>query len=67
MTNDHRKPDARITQEALLDDSDFLLEIFERVLQEVLEAEMTQHIGARPLTSALPPARATATATSRGH
>jgi transposase-like protein len=37
-----------MTQEALLDDTDFLLEIVERVLQEVLEAEMTQHIGAAP-------------------
>jgi putative transposase len=37
-----------MTQVALLDDADFLLEIVERVLQEVLEAEMTQHIGAAP-------------------
>jgi putative transposase len=48
MTNDHRRLDAQMTQEALLDDADFLLEIVERVLQEVLEAEMTQHIGAAP-------------------
>jgi transposase-like protein len=32
----------------LLDDPDFLREIVERVLQELLEAEMTQHIGAAP-------------------
>jgi putative transposase len=48
MTNDHRRLDAQMTQEALLDDADFLLEIVERVVQEVLEAEMTQHIGAAP-------------------
>ena len=45
MSTDHRRLDAQMTQEALLDDADFLLEIVERVLQEVLEAEMTQHIG----------------------
>jgi transposase-like protein len=32
----------------LLDDPDFLREVAERVLQEVLEAEMTHHIGAAP-------------------
>jgi transposase-like protein len=32
----------------LLDDADFLREIVERVLQEVLEAEMTEHVGAVP-------------------
>ena len=34
--------------EVLLDDPGFLREIVERVLQEMLEAEMTQHIGAAP-------------------
>ncbi len=46
MTNDHRRLDAHMAQEVLLDDPDFLHEIVERVLQELLEAEMTQHIGA---------------------
>jgi putative transposase len=46
MTNDHRRADTRMAQEALLDDPSFLKEILERVLQELLEAEMTQHIGA---------------------
>ncbi len=32
----------------LLDDPTFLKEIVERVLQELLEAEMTEHIGAAP-------------------
>jgi putative transposase len=34
--------------EVLLDDPGFLREIVERVLQEMFEAEMTQHIGAAP-------------------
>jgi putative transposase len=49
MANDHR----RISEEAaqaifLLDEPTFLKEIVERVLQELLEAEMTEHIGAAP-------------------
>ena len=48
MTNDHRRLDAETVQGILLDDPDFLHEIVERVLQELLEAEMTQHIGAAP-------------------
>jgi putative transposase len=48
MTNDHRRPDTRMVQEVLLDDAGFLKEIVERVLQEVLEAEMTEHLGAAP-------------------
>jgi hypothetical protein len=52
-------------QEVLLDEANFLREIVQRVLQEVLEFEMTEHIGAAP-TSAPLPARAIETATSRG-
>ena len=49
MAKDHRRPDVEMAQEVLLDDPDFLREIVERVLQELLEAEMTeQHIGAAP-------------------
>ena len=48
MTDDHRRPDAATAQGILLDDADFLKEIIERVLQEVLEAEMTEHVGAAP-------------------
>jgi putative transposase len=49
MAKDHR----RISEEAaqatfLLDEPTFLKEIVERVLQELLEAEMTEHIGAAP-------------------
>jgi transposase-like protein len=32
----------------LLEDPNFLRQIVERVLQEMLEAEMTEHIGAAP-------------------
>jgi putative transposase len=48
MTNEHRKPDVDLAQEVLLDDPGFLREIVERVLQELLETEMTEHIGAAP-------------------
>ena len=48
MANDHRRADARLAQEVLLDDPAFLKEIVERVVQELLEAEMTEHIGAAP-------------------
>ncbi len=48
MTNDHRRLDAQMAQGILLDDPDFLHEIVERVLQELLEAEMTEHLGAAP-------------------
>jgi putative transposase len=48
MTMDHRRPDATTAQGILLNDAGFLREIVERVLQEVLEAEMTAHVGAAP-------------------
>ncbi len=48
MTNDHRKVEAESVQGALLDDPSFLHEIVGRVVQELLEAEMTEHIGAAP-------------------
>jgi putative transposase len=48
MTTDYRRPDPGTAQGILLDDADFLREIVERVLQEVLEAEMTEHVGAAP-------------------
>jgi putative transposase len=46
MTHDHRKVNMELAQGILLDDPSFLLWIVERVLQELLEAEMTEHIGA---------------------
>jgi putative transposase len=48
MAKDHRRLDAQLAQEALLDDPGFLREIVERVVQQLLEAEMAQHIGAAP-------------------
>ena len=41
MTQNHRTADVESEQEVLR-------EIVERVLQEILEAQMTQHIGAAP-------------------
>jgi putative transposase len=48
MTQDHRRVEAGTAQEVLLDDPGFLREIVERVVQQILEAEMTEHIGAAP-------------------
>ncbi len=45
MAKDHRRVDAELVQEVLLDDPGFLREIVERVVQQDLEAEMTEHIG----------------------
>jgi putative transposase len=46
MTTDHRRVEAATAQGVLLDGADFLREIVQRVLQEVLELEMPEHIGA---------------------
>lgn len=48
MAKDHRRMSEEVAQGILLDDPTFLKEIVERVLQELLEAEMTEHIGAAP-------------------
>jgi transposase-like protein len=48
MTEHHRRTDAELVQGILLDDPGFLKEIVQRVLQEMLEAEMTEHVGAAP-------------------
>ena len=48
MAKDHRRMDAQLVQEVLLDDPSFLREIVERVVQQILEAEMTEHLGAAP-------------------
>ena len=45
MTKDHGRPGMELAQGALLNNPGFLREIVERVLQELLEAEMTEHIG----------------------
>jgi putative transposase len=48
MAEDHRKLAEEVAQGILLDDPSFLKEIVRRVLQELLEAEMTEHMGAAP-------------------
>ena len=48
MAEDHRRSDAESVQEVLLDDPGFLRRIVERVVQRMLEAEMTEHVGAAP-------------------
>ena len=48
MAHHNRKVDEQMAQQSLLDDPSFLKEIVERVLQELLEAEMTEHVGAAP-------------------
>jgi transposase-like protein len=45
---DHRRVDAATAQEVLLNDPSFLRKIVERLVQQLLEAEMTHHIGAAP-------------------
>ncbi len=48
MAEDHRKPGEELVQGVLLDDPGFLKEIVERVLQQLLETQMTEHVGAAP-------------------
>src|SRR3990170_4484349 len=48
MAKDHRRLDTELAQEVLLDDPGFLRQIVERVVQQMLEAEMTEHVGAAP-------------------
>ncbi len=48
MAEDHRRMSEVLAQEVLLDDPGFLRGIVERVVQELLEAEMTEHVGAAP-------------------
>ena len=62
MAEDHRRPAEEALQGILLDDPGFLKEIVERVLQEMLEAQMTEHIGAPLPTSGADLARGIATA-----
>lgn len=48
MAKRHRRLDEELVQGALLDDPGFLLGIVEGVLQHLLEAEITEHLGAAP-------------------
>ena len=46
MADHHRRADKELVQQILLDDPEFLRRIVERTLQQLLEAEITEHIGA---------------------
>ena len=48
MAHDHRRLDAGLVQEVLLDDPGFLREVVERAVQQILQTEMTEHVGAAP-------------------
>ncbi len=48
MATTHGTNEDTGTQVALLDDRDFLRTLVERTLQQVLDAEMTAHVGAEP-------------------
>jgi putative transposase len=48
MAEDHRRSDELIVQQALTDDPNFLKEIVQSALQRILEAEITEHVGAAP-------------------
>jgi len=48
MAKRHRRLDEELVQGALLDDPQFLGQIVEVVLQQLLEAEITEHLGAAP-------------------
>jgi putative transposase len=48
MAKDHRRLAEEVAQGILLGDAGFLREIVERVIQELLETEMTEHVGAAP-------------------
>ena len=48
MATDHRRTDAEPAQGILLDDPGFLKGIVEKVVQDLLEAQMTEHVGAAP-------------------
>jgi putative transposase len=48
MADHHRRVGEELAQGILLDDPGFLREVVERVIQQVLQMEMTEHIGAAP-------------------
>jgi transposase-like protein len=48
MARNNSKGKKQLVQEVLTDDPDFLRSIVESVIQEILEMEMTRHIGAAP-------------------
>lgn len=48
MAEPHSRHNQDLVQQILLDDPEFLRQIVERVLQQLLEAQITEHIGAAP-------------------
>lgn len=48
MADHHRRADKELVQQILLDDPEFLRRIVEKALQQLLEAEITEHVGAAP-------------------
>src|ERR671921_2939969 len=48
MAKDHRRADKELVQQILIDDPEFLRRIVEKTLQQFLEAEITEHVGAAP-------------------
>ena len=48
MAYTHRRADKELVQQVLLDDPEFLRNIVQRALQQLLEAEITEHVGAAP-------------------
>src|SRR5215208_5463322 len=48
MAYTHRRTDKELVQQVLLDDPEFLRNIVQRALQQLLEAEITEHVGAAP-------------------
>jgi putative transposase len=48
MADHHRRAEKESVQQILLDDPEFLRRIVERALQHLLEAEITEHVGAAP-------------------
>ncbi len=64
MAKSHGTGVKAVAQAALTDDPDFLRQIVERTLQELLEAEMTAHLGAARYSGA-PGARGSGMGTGR--
>lgn len=48
MARPHSRENTQLVQQILLDDPDFLRQSVQRVLQQLLEAQITEHVGAAP-------------------
>lgn len=66
MAEPHSRHNQKLVQQVLLDDPEFLREIVERILQQLLEAEITEHIGAAPYERT-DNRKGSATVTNHGH